>query len=60
LRVGDYHHHLAINTWRTNARGSRRKNAMGLVGWDMTIPETAPSASSWRDPAGSLVTFLPA
>ena len=60
LARGRYHHHLAINTWRTNARVSRLENATGLVGWDMTTPETAPSASSWRDPAGSLVTLLPA
>lgn len=60
LARGDYHHHLAINTWRTNARVSRLENATGLVGWDMTAPETAPSASSWSDPAGSLVTLLPA
>ena len=33
LARGDYHHHLAINTWRTDAHFSRRENATGLVGW---------------------------
>jgi catechol 2,3-dioxygenase len=60
LARGRYHHHLTINTWRTDAHVSRPENATGLVGWDMTAPETAPSDSSWRDPSGSLVTLLPA
>lgn len=60
LARGHYHHHLAINTWRTKLRATRLENATGLVGWDMTMPETGPSASSWRDPAGFLVTLLPA
>ncbi len=60
LARGDYHHHLAINTWRTNARVSRLENATGLVGWEMTTPEAAASAFSWRDPSGSLVALLPA
>lgn len=58
LARGRYHHHLAINTWRTNARVPRPEGTSGLVGWDMTTPETAASASSWRDPSGSLVTLL--
>ena len=60
LARGEYHHHLAINTWRTEVGVTRLGNATGLVGWDMTAPGTAPSTPSWRDAAGSLVTFLPA
>ena len=59
LARGRYHHHLAINTWRTDAHRSRPENATGLVGWDMAAPERAASAFAWRDPAGSLVTLLP-
>lgn len=57
LARGRYHHHLAINTWRTNPRASRPENATGLVGWDMTGDA---ANSSWRDPSGSIVTLLPA
>lgn len=60
LARGDYHHHLAINTWRTNPRVSRVENATGLVGWEMTTSETTAAASSWHDPSGSLVTLLAA
>ncbi len=54
-----YHHHLAINTWRTSPRISRPKHATGLVGWDMTR-KSGSTAASWRDPSGSFVTLLPA
>lgn len=59
LARGPYHHHLALNTWRTKAKVSRPNNATGLVGWDMNADQ-ASSISSWRDPSGSLVNLLPA
>lgn len=59
LARGRYHHHLAINTWRTNPRVPRPEGTSGLVGWEMTVPGNAATASSWRDPSGSLVTLLP-
>lgn len=52
-----YHHHLAVNTWRTSLRATREENATGLIGWDMT--HDSPT-TTWRDPSGSLVTLRPA
>jgi len=51
-----YHHHLAINTWRTDPLVSRPDNAAGLVGWDMTQAGDGPAAL-WRDPNGFVVTL---
>lgn len=58
LARGRYHHHLALNTWRTKAKVSRPDNATGLIGWDMHVDHAA-SPSFWRDPSGSLVTLAP-
>jgi catechol 2,3-dioxygenase len=58
LARGRYHHHLAINTWRTSAPSSRPERPTGLVGWEMTR-ESGSMAASWRDSSGSLITLLP-
>lgn len=57
LARGSYHHHLALNTWRTKSNVSRSDNATGLVGWDMST-DNAASLSAWRDPSGFLVTCV--
>jgi catechol 2,3-dioxygenase len=31
---GNYHHHFAINTWRTHPKAVRAENAAGLAGWE--------------------------
>lgn len=53
---GQYHHHLAINTWRTRANVSRPENAIGFIGWDMTTRAKA-TATEWQEPTGALVTL---
>lgn len=58
LARNSYHHHLAINTWNTVSGMIRQKNAIGLVGWDMTH-ERAETKSIWQDPLGFQVTLLP-
>lgn len=45
-----YHHHFAINTWRTNPQIHLPANAAGLIGWEMA--ETAETHEDWRDPNG--------
>lgn len=52
-----YHHHLALNTWRTQPPADRPDHAAGLVGWDMTRPD-ASQASSWTDPYGHQVGLI--
>ena len=32
-----YHHHLAVNTWQTRPAAGVCPNALGLIGWDMTV-----------------------
>jgi catechol 2,3-dioxygenase len=32
---GNYHHHFAINTWRTLPHAVRPRNCTGLIGWDI-------------------------
>ena len=34
---GSYHHHLAVNTWRTRPGHDVSRSALGLIGWDMTL-----------------------
>jgi len=34
---GLYHHHLAVNTWRTRPGHDLCRSALGLIGWDMTL-----------------------
>jgi catechol 2,3-dioxygenase len=31
---GIYHHHFAINTWRTSPHAVRPGNCTGVIGWD--------------------------
>lgn len=57
LARGHYHHHLAINTWRTDPRVSRPDGAIGLAGWEMTRPVGTHSAS-WQDPGGYQITLV--
>ena len=51
-----YHHHLALNSWRTDPRVVCPDRAVGLVGWDMTLGD-APQAATWVDPNGYLVNL---
>ena len=52
-----YHHHLALNVWRTDPRVVRPPNASGLVGWDMARAEDSHTCS-WRDPIGHDVNLM--
>lgn len=52
-----YHHHLAINTWRTDPRVSRPDRAVGLVGWEMTRPVGTHTAF-WQASDGYRVTLV--
>ena len=58
-----YHHHFAINTWRTDPLVRRPANAVGLIGWEMMPTEMTPAlaaaASEWRDPNGFVVISAP-
>ncbi len=45
-----YHHHFALNTWRTNPQVQCPQNAIGLVGWEMA--ETGEAHEAWSDPNG--------
>lgn len=57
LARGGYHHHLALNVWRTNPQVAQASGASGLVGWEMTQADDSP-ATSWRDPLGHQVKLL--
>lgn len=39
LARGSYHHHLAVNTWRTRPARDVSRSPLGLIGWDMTHPD---------------------
>ena len=52
-----YHHHLALNRWRTDPQAALTANTCGLVGWDMTQAADSP-ATSWQDPLGHQVRLL--
>lgn len=56
---GHYHHHLAVNTWNTRPDIINPTNAIGLVGWDMTVPGDN-TDTIWRDPSGAEVRLLDA
>lgn len=55
LARGAYHHHLAVNTWRTDPRASRPENAVGLVGWEMASADGRESV--WVDGMGNRVAL---
>ena len=40
--VGDYHHHIATNTWAGKARPAR--NAVGPISYRLALPTTNPLA----------------
>lgn len=46
-----YHHHLAINVWRTRPGIKRDASVTGLVGWEMTSGKQT-QAGVWFDPYG--------
>lgn len=56
LARGRYHHHLAVNNWRTGKRVTRPENPVGLMGWRM---KGAPGINNglWRDSLGNLIAF---
>lgn len=56
LARGRYHHHLGLNTWRTDGRTPRPENAVGLMGWEMTAGNQ--DAGPWIDPAGHRVELV--
>lgn len=49
-----YHHHLAVNVWRTRPGIVRAASMTGLVGWEMArgTGETAAPVGLWLDPYG--------
>jgi len=50
LAQDGYHHHFALNTWRTKPQVQRPVNAAGLVGWEMA--GAAKTHEVWIDPNG--------
>ncbi|MBS0661307.1 MAG: glyoxalase [Verrucomicrobia bacterium] len=56
LARGDYHHHLAVNTWRVAPGTQRPAGAVGLVGWEMSAG--AAPAGEWIDPHGHRVRLV--
>lgn len=55
LARGDYHHHLALNTWRTERAARRPDGAVGLIGWEMTAGRREPG--TWIDASGQWATL---
>jgi catechol 2,3-dioxygenase len=38
LSVGGYHHHIGMNTWRSYGGGAAPKNALGLIDYEVRLP----------------------
>ncbi len=59
LSTGGYHHHLAINTWRSQGAGPRDPGRAGLAAVTLRTNQGAPHATASRtDPWGTTIDFI--
>lgn len=57
LGWGGYHHHLAVNVWRSKGAAPRPAGAAGLAQIDIVRTGDAPwqGEGPWRDPSGAVI-----
>ena len=55
LSTGGYHHHIALNTWRSEGAGSRDPRRAGLAAVTLRTPQPLPSRT---DPWGTTIQFI--
>lgn len=56
LSTGAYHHHIALNTWRSGGAGPRDPARAGLAAVTLRTPSPMPSRT---DPWGTAIHFTP-
>jgi len=57
LAAGDYHHHVAVNTWKGEGAPSPPENASGLVDFELRLPSRAEIARAGERLAAANVPF---